>query len=214
MGRCRQNACVESPRLSRRKPTYRTALLNPWCNGCRTAGLTRAASIEMTKRCSDIDGSASSTWPAACSRCRTRRADTRLSSTGKSSTIASLRDELKSRGCVFRTDSDTEVLLQAYEVFGEQAPRSLTGNSRSRSGIGRRRRSLPRGIGWGKSRSTGRRPRTAIFCWLRRSNRFSHRERFVHGSIESQSMVFYRCSMSRRIERFTRTCTRCWRRMR
>ena len=38
-----------------------------------------------------------------------------------------LRDELKARGCAFHTDSDTEVLLQAYAVFGEQTPSRLNG---------------------------------------------------------------------------------------
>ncbi|MEY3219323.1 MAG: hypothetical protein RIT27_680 [Pseudomonadota bacterium] len=39
----------------------------------------------------------------------------------------SLREELKSRGCQFRTRSDTEVLLYAYQEFGEECVHKLRG---------------------------------------------------------------------------------------
>ena len=38
-----------------------------------------------------------------------------------------LRKELASRGCRFRTRTDTEVILQAYEVFGEDCVKHLNG---------------------------------------------------------------------------------------
>lgn len=39
----------------------------------------------------------------------------------------SLRDELKKLGGEFSTDSDTEVVLNAYKYFGEEAPKKLNG---------------------------------------------------------------------------------------
>ena len=38
-----------------------------------------------------------------------------------------LRDELSSQGCVFRTTSDTEVILEGYRVFGIDLPKYLIG---------------------------------------------------------------------------------------
>jgi len=38
-----------------------------------------------------------------------------------------LREQLERQGCTFRTDSDTEVLLRAYEVFGESCVERLRG---------------------------------------------------------------------------------------
>ena len=53
-----------------------------------------------------------------------------------------LRDELKARGCRFRTETDTEVLLQLYETFGEECLQRLNGDFAFAIWDGRYRRLL------------------------------------------------------------------------
>lgn len=53
-----------------------------------------------------------------------------------------LRDDLKGRGCRFRTESDTEVLLQLYETFGDGCLSRLNGDFAFAIWDGRRQRML------------------------------------------------------------------------
>lgn len=53
-----------------------------------------------------------------------------------------LREDLKARGCRFRTGSDTEVLLQLYETFGDDCLNRLNGDFAFAIWDGRRRRML------------------------------------------------------------------------
>ncbi|MFI4967251.1 MAG: asparagine synthase (glutamine-hydrolyzing), partial [Gammaproteobacteria bacterium] len=50
-----------------------------------------------------------------------------ISYNGELYNFRELRSELEQRGCRFVTDSDTEVVLQAYQVFGEDCVRHLRG---------------------------------------------------------------------------------------
>ncbi len=54
----------------------------------------------------------------APSRCATRAAATGSATTAKSTTTANCALELEAKGCVFRTRSDTEVLLQGVDQSG------------------------------------------------------------------------------------------------
>ena len=53
-----------------------------------------------------------------------------------------MREDLKARGCRFRTGSDTEVLLQLYETFGDDCLNRLNGDFAFAIWDGRRRRML------------------------------------------------------------------------
>ncbi|CAD7039290.1 asparagine synthase (glutamine-hydrolyzing) [Pseudorhizobium endolithicum] len=53
-----------------------------------------------------------------------------------------LRNELKARGCRFRTETDTEVLLQLYETFGDECLQRLNGDFAFAIWDGRRHRLL------------------------------------------------------------------------
>jgi asparagine synthase (glutamine-hydrolysing) len=51
----------------------------------------------------------------------------RITFNGEIYNFPELRKELESRGCRFRTRTDTEVILKAYEVFGEDGVKYLNG---------------------------------------------------------------------------------------
>ncbi len=63
-----------------------------------------------------------------------------------------LRADLSRRGHAFRTQSDTEVILQAYAAFGVRCPEFLDGMFSFVLYDRRRRRLFGRGTGWAKSR--------------------------------------------------------------
>ena len=76
---------------------------------------------------SDIGGSRSSIARAASSRCRTKTAPAGSSSTARSITIVRCAPLLEAKGHRFRTVSDTEVILHAYEEFGPACVERLEG---------------------------------------------------------------------------------------
>ena len=59
----------------------------------------------------DLVHRASTAWPTRTARCRS-------SSTARSTTFPELRDELIATGHAFRTRSDTETIVHAYEEWG------------------------------------------------------------------------------------------------
>lgn len=55
------------------------------------------------------------------------RGDIWIAFNGEIYNYRELRDTLRSRGCAFSTESDTEVILRAYEAFGEECVEYLRG---------------------------------------------------------------------------------------
>ena len=139
---------------------------------------------------SAIAGWRSSIAPAAISRCRTRTAPAGSSSTARSTTTGILRPVLESRGHVFRTRSDTETILHAYEEFGTACVDTAGGHVRLRD----LRRApaascSPRGIGSARSRSSTR-SWTRCFT-LRASCRRSRDRRCGRATSTSASLEGY-----------------------
>ena len=69
--------------------------------------------------------------------------------------------ELSALGHVFRTRSDTEVIVHAWEQWGESCVERSAACSRSRSGTATGRRCFSRATAWASSRCTTRCSRTA-----------------------------------------------------
>ena len=109
----------------------------------RIAGPT-AKALRARGRRSAIGASASSTSTAARSRSPTRTARSRSSSTARSTTSSSCARSSKGSAIAFKTRSDTEVIVHAYEQWGERLRQpTSTACSRSRSGTRRDARAVP-----------------------------------------------------------------------
>ncbi len=76
---------------------------------------------------SGCGGLASSTFQAAASRFGMRRVRSLFYTTARFTTFEELRAELESAGHSFRTKSDTEVIVHAYEAWGEDCPKRFHG---------------------------------------------------------------------------------------
>ena len=80
-----------------------------------------------------------------------------------------LRRELKSRGHTYKTHSDTETVIHAYEEFGEACVEKFLGMFALRFGTSKKNTCLLRGTGWESSRFITR-AGTASYCLRQRSN--------------------------------------------
>ena len=93
-----------------------------------TAGPTARASSRRRASRSGTRGSRSSTSPtAAASRSRATTARSSSCTTARSSTTCELRAELEQLGHRFRTETDTEVVLRAYEEWGPSCVERFNG---------------------------------------------------------------------------------------
>ena len=91
------------------------------------AALTATASSTPARHASATAGWRSSTSPAASSRWPTKTTRAGSCSTARSTTTATLRPELEAAGHRFRTSSDTETILHAYEQYGPACVDRLEG---------------------------------------------------------------------------------------
>ncbi len=71
--------------------------------------------------------SPSSIWPQATSRCRIKKKPCGWSSMARFTISQTCGSELKSFGHVFRTDSDTEVIVHGYKQWGDDVLNRLNG---------------------------------------------------------------------------------------
>ncbi len=95
-----------------------------------------------------------------------------------------LRRDLEARGHRFRTHSDTEAIVHAYEECGEPASSGSKGCSRLPSPTSTHaRRACWRATGWAKSRCST--PRSTASCTSRAKSRRSSRAR--HGTVSATS---------------------------
>ena len=133
----RPSACAASPASSRSRDGRRPARSRTLAAHGGRAAAPRSGRVRRlprrARRRSATPASRSSTSPPASSRSPTRTARCGSSSTARSSTTSSCAPELVALGHRFRTRSDTEVIVHAYEAWGDGRVRALQRSVRGRA---------------------------------------------------------------------------------
>ncbi len=88
---------------------------------------TTKATTSPDRSDSVFAGSRSSILQADISRCRIRKNPSGWSSMARSTTFLSSSSELEAHGHVFRTNSDTEVIVHGYKQWGDEVLNRLNG---------------------------------------------------------------------------------------